>query len=135
MIPRKGFDILAEALARGRVCPHLSIAGDTTRDSATATALKNQINRLDLADRITMLGTLSPEALDRVYSESDAFVLASHYEGYGMAYVPKPWHTVCLSSARRAARSRILFHLRRGFPGRTRKSRGSGGRRAVRADR
>ena len=87
VIPRKGFDILAEALARVKGLPwHLSIAGDTTRDSATATALKNQINRLDLADRITMLGTLSPEALDRVYSESDAFVLASHYEGYGMAY-------------------------------------------------
>ncbi len=87
VIPRKGFDVLVDALARVKGLPwHLSIAGDTTRDSATATALKQQINRLELADRITMLGTLSAEALDRVYGESDAFVLASHYEGYGMAY-------------------------------------------------
>ena len=64
----------------------VTIAGDATRDAATATALREQIVRLGLADRITMLGTLSTEALDRVYGESDAFVLASHYEGYGMAY-------------------------------------------------
>ena len=87
VIPRKGFDVLADALARVKNLPwHLTIAGDATRDAATATALREQIVRLGLADRITMLGTLSTEALDRVYGESDAFVLASHYEGYGMAY-------------------------------------------------
>ena len=87
VIPRKGFDVLVDALARVKGRPwHLSIAGDTTRDTATANALQQQIDRLGLADRITMLGTLSSEALNRVYDESDAFVLASHYEGYGMAY-------------------------------------------------
>ena len=87
VIPRKGFDVLADALACVRNMPwHLSIAGDTTRDSATARALHEQIARLGLADRITMLGTLTSEALDRVYAASDVFVLASHYEGYGMAY-------------------------------------------------
>ena len=87
VIPRKGFDVLADALACVKDLPwHLSIAGDTTRDAATATALREQIVRLGLTDRITMLGTLSAEALDRVYGASDAFVLASHYEGYGMAY-------------------------------------------------
>jgi glycosyltransferase involved in cell wall biosynthesis len=87
VIPRKGFDVLANALAHVKDLPwHLSIAGDTTRDAATATALREQVVRLGLTDRITMLGTLSSEALDRVYGASDAFVLASHYEGYGMAY-------------------------------------------------
>ena len=60
--------------------------GPCVPQSRTATALREQIVRLGLADRITMLGTLTSEALDGVYGSSDAFVLASHYEGYGMAY-------------------------------------------------
>lgn len=87
VIPRKGFDVLVAALALVAHLPwHLVIAGDASRDGVTAAALRDQIARLGLESRITLLGTLTAAALDRVYSDSDAFVLASHYEGYGMAY-------------------------------------------------
>lgn len=70
-----------------------------------------------------MLGTLSPEALDRVYSESDAFVLASHYEGYGTAYAEalRDGLPVIGNDGRRDLDT---VPFRCGDSGRTRKSRG-----------
>ena len=41
---------------------------------------------MSLADRVEVLGAVSPERLSALYSGADLFVLASRYEGYGMAY-------------------------------------------------
>ena len=85
--PRKGFDVLIAALAALPDLPwRLIIAGDRTRDPTAVTQLDADIARYRLGDRVGVLGAVSPQRLEALYTESDAFVLASHFEGYGMAY-------------------------------------------------
>jgi glycosyltransferase involved in cell wall biosynthesis len=83
---RKGHAVLFEALSdlRDRRW-HLSCAGSLTRDPDTVAALQRQIDRLRLASRISLLGDLDEDALERYYERADLFVLASYLEGYGMA--------------------------------------------------
>ena len=87
IVPRKGFDVLVPALARiGDLPWRLTIAGDRTRDCDTAARLDADIARLALGERIEILGAVSPQRLATLYAEADMFVLASRFEGYGMAY-------------------------------------------------
>jgi glycosyltransferase involved in cell wall biosynthesis len=87
VIPRKGYDVLVTALAQLRDLPwRLVIVGDRGRSADTARQLDAEIARRDLADRIGFAGVVSPERLAALYAAADLFVLASHFEGYGMAY-------------------------------------------------
>ena len=87
IIPRKGYDVLINALADLiHLDWELRIVGDTERDAPTAQRLRQQIHALRLQDRVMLLGGVEPRALQTQYQQADIFVLASHYEGYGMAY-------------------------------------------------
>ena len=87
IVPRKGFDILIAALATLPELPwRLTIAGDRTRDRNAAAQLDADIARDGLENRVTVPGAVSPQRLATLYAEADAFVLASRFEGYGMAY-------------------------------------------------
>lgn len=85
--PRKGFDVLVAALGTLTSLKwHLTIAGDITRAPNTVATLVQQIHEAGLRDRITFLGSVSAQIVSQLYAKSDIFVLASRYEGYGMAY-------------------------------------------------
>jgi glycosyltransferase involved in cell wall biosynthesis len=87
IVPRKGYDVLVAALAGLKdLSWHLVIAGDRTRSPETVRRLEQDIARLDLDDRITLLGAVAPERLDALYASADLFVLPSRFEGYGMAF-------------------------------------------------
>jgi glycosyltransferase involved in cell wall biosynthesis len=87
IVPRKGFDILIAALAALNELPwHLTIAGDSTRDAACAARLDAEIAEYALADRVAVLGAVADERIAELYQTSDLFVLASRFEGYGMAF-------------------------------------------------
>jgi glycosyltransferase involved in cell wall biosynthesis len=87
LVPRKGFEILVAALAPlTDLNWQLTIAGDRTRDRDAAALLDAAIARHGLGDRISVLGAVSAERLAALYAKTDMFVLASHFEGYGMAY-------------------------------------------------
>jgi len=87
VVPRKGFDVLVEALARLTDRPwRCTIAGSIDRDPATAQSLRAQIAGAGLAERVTLTGALEASALDALYDGADIFVLPSRYEGYGMAF-------------------------------------------------
>ena len=87
VVPRKGFDVLLAALATLKDLPwSLTIAGDRTRDARASCALDQDIERFTLQDRVQLLGAVSPAVLESLYQNADVFVLASHYEGYGMAF-------------------------------------------------
>jgi glycosyltransferase involved in cell wall biosynthesis len=85
--PRKGHLLLVEALAA--LVQHrwqLDCIGSLTRDRETAARLGGRIAALGLDERIRLLGELPPAALAAAYARADVFVLASLFEGYGMAY-------------------------------------------------
>jgi glycosyltransferase involved in cell wall biosynthesis len=93
VVPRKGFDVLIAALATLTDLPwQLSIAGDRTRDRVAAARLEADIASHALQDRVAVLGAVSPLHLAKLYAEADVFVLASHFEGYGMAYAEAVAH-------------------------------------------
>ncbi len=87
LTPRKAHDVLIAALSWLDDLPwRLTCIGSVTRDTDTATALKTQIAMLDRGSRVALLGEKSGADLDAAYAGSDAFVLASRDEGYGMAF-------------------------------------------------
>ena len=93
IVPRKGFDVLIPALATlGDLPWKLTIAGDRTRDRDAAARLDADIAHLALAERIDVLGAVSPHRLAALYTDADIFVLASRFEGYGMAYAEAVAH-------------------------------------------
>jgi glycosyltransferase involved in cell wall biosynthesis len=93
VVPRKGFDVLIAALATlTDLSWRLTIAGDRTRDRNAAAQLDADIARHALGNRIAALGAISPHRLAVLYAEADVFVLASHFEGYGMAYAEAVAH-------------------------------------------
>jgi glycosyltransferase involved in cell wall biosynthesis len=87
VVRRKGFDVLVAALATLTDLPwRLTIAGDRGRDPKAAGQLDADIARFELGGRIDVLGAVPPERLAELYAGADLFVLASRFEGYGMAY-------------------------------------------------
>jgi glycosyltransferase involved in cell wall biosynthesis len=85
--PRKGYDVLLAACAlvldlRWR----LTIVGDLGRNSDAARRLEVDVARLNLCDRVFVTGTIGADRLASLYANADLFVLASHFEGYGMAF-------------------------------------------------
>lgn len=85
--PRKGHALLLDALASLRDRPwRLDCIGSTRRDQVTAHAVARQVESLGLSDRVRFHGEVDDAALERAYARADAFVLASYYEGYGMAF-------------------------------------------------
>ena len=83
--PRKGQELLVEALSDVPGRWELVIGGSLDRAPATAVRLRATIAAWGLADRVRMMGELSAEALADQYDACDLFVSASLYEGYGMA--------------------------------------------------
>src|SRR5262245_45209299 len=86
VVPVKGYDLLIAALATLAHMPwRLTIAGDRTRNPVVAAQLDADIATYGLDDRVAVLGAVPPEAIIELYLASDVFVLASRFEGYGMA--------------------------------------------------
>lgn len=86
LVPRKGYDVLLRAMEQVRDLDwRLVCAGDDRRDPATAAALREMVQALDLAGRVDLAGEVDDLTLDRLYRQADLFVLASRHEGFGMA--------------------------------------------------
>lgn len=93
VVPRKGYDLLVAALARLKdLSWRLTIAGDCERSPETARRLRADIAELALNDRIAFCGAVDQRELDQLYASADLFVLASRFEGYGMAYAEAMAH-------------------------------------------
>ena len=85
IVPRTGYDVLIEALAPLKALAwHLDIAGATDRSPDTVRTVQAMIAANGLGDRVTLLGPVGDAELAALYDRADLFVLASHYEGYGM---------------------------------------------------
>jgi glycosyltransferase involved in cell wall biosynthesis len=85
LTPRKDHETLFEALAtlvdrRWR----LRCAG-AERDAPTVRRLRAHLAESGLAHRVALLGDLNETEVAEEYDRADVFVLATRYEGYGMA--------------------------------------------------
>ena len=87
LVEGKGYDVLVAALAKLTQLPwQLTVAGDGGRDPHYASMIRAEIASQGLLDRIAILGAVAPERLHMLYRAADVFVLASHFESYGMAF-------------------------------------------------
>ena len=104
VVPVKGYDLLIAAVATLTDMPwRLTIAGDRTRDPVAAKQLDADIEACGLGDRVTVLGAVAPERVNELYLGSDVFVLASRFEGYGMALTEAIAHGLPVVSTRAGA--------------------------------
>ena len=93
MVPRKGQDLLVQALGR---LPDRAwecvLAGSIERDPAFVQAVRADARRLGIADRVRFAGESSTEELEALYRSASLFALPSWYEGYGMAFTEAMAH-------------------------------------------
>lgn len=84
--PRKGHDILIEALSRlGDLDWQAAIVGNPW-DRDHAAALHRQHEASPVADRITLAGRVTADALESLYARAWVFALATRYEGHGIVF-------------------------------------------------
>jgi glycosyltransferase involved in cell wall biosynthesis len=82
VIPRKGQDLLVEALARVAALPwNCECAGPEHRDPAYAERIRGLIERHGLDGRVRLTG---PRPREHVFAAADLVVLPSRAETYGM---------------------------------------------------
>ena len=87
VVPRKGYDVLLAAVAMLLDLQwRLTIVGELGRDADATVRLHADIARFNLADRVLLTGAIPADRLEALYASSDIFVLASRFEGYGMAF-------------------------------------------------
>jgi glycosyltransferase involved in cell wall biosynthesis len=95
IVPRKGYHVLLAALASLRARPwRLTIVGDRSRDAGTAARLDADLARFNLTERVRFAGAVSAQQMAALYASADLFVLASRFEGYGMAFAEAIAHGV-----------------------------------------
>ena len=84
--PRKGQDVLVRALARvSDLSWSCTCAGSLTHAPEFADSVLDLARTQGLEDRIDFPGELGAAELHALYHTASVFVLATHYEGYGMA--------------------------------------------------
>jgi glycosyltransferase involved in cell wall biosynthesis len=85
VIPRKGHDVLVEALVQIRDLPWSCVcAGSLGRAPSFVRAVRQRVEEEGLEGRIRFPGECEDGMLDHLYHGASLLVLASHYEGYGM---------------------------------------------------
>jgi len=83
--PRKGQDVLVRALARLVAVPwSCRCAGSLEHAPGFSDSVVKLVKTVGLEDRIDFPGELDGAQLDTLYHSASIFVLATHYEGYGM---------------------------------------------------
>lgn len=84
VIPRKGYDVLLDALAGlGDLAFRLTIIGSLTLDPKTAAAIAARAAAFP-EGRVRLLGACPEAAVEAAFAQADLFVHPALFEGYGM---------------------------------------------------
>jgi glycosyltransferase involved in cell wall biosynthesis len=88
LIRRKGLLALLEAMAElPPSLARLEVIGDATFEPGYASAVRRRIDRRGLADRVVLSGPLYDRRLAERMAVSQALVVPSEYEGFGIVYL------------------------------------------------
>jgi glycosyltransferase involved in cell wall biosynthesis len=104
IVPRKGHDLLIEALSALVDLPwRLTCVGNTQRSPETTAALHRRIGEAGLGARVRILGELTGLELEQCFLAADLFVLPTRHEGFGMAVAEALAHGLPVLSTRTGA--------------------------------
>lgn len=84
--PRKGHDVLIEALSGLSDLDWQAVIVGNPWDADHAAALTRQVGRSDVARRIELAGRVTQERLEQLYARASIFALATRYEGHGLVF-------------------------------------------------
>ena len=101
--PRKGHDILLNALARITDLDWTAVIVGKAHDAAHAAELSSLIARLGLGDRVRLTGFLPDDELAAFYRAASIFALATRFEGYGLVFDEALAHGLPIVSCRTGA--------------------------------
>jgi glycosyltransferase involved in cell wall biosynthesis len=100
----KGHHLLLSALGRLTHFPwHLKCVGSLSHSTSTVQSLRQQIDRLGLAERVTFVGSRPHTELSDFYRTVDLFVLPTLRETYCMAVAEALAHALPVISSRTGA--------------------------------
>ena len=86
LTPRKGVRTLVGGVARAETDAELTVVGRPI-DHDYLAAVRRDIRRYGLADRVRIAGELSDAALASVLESSHVLAMPSRYEGFGIVYL------------------------------------------------
>lgn len=84
LVPRKGHDVLIEALSMLTDLSWKSEIVGRRQDATYAASLEAQIDQAGLGARVRLTGEIQAAELNAAYLRASIFALATRYEGYGM---------------------------------------------------
>ena len=84
--PRKGHDVLIDALARITDLDWRAVIVGAPWEPGHQADLARRIERAGLGVRITLAGRVPRQELDRLYDGAHLFALATRFEGYGIVF-------------------------------------------------
>ena len=85
-VPRKGHDILLEALSLSADLSWQAVIVGAPQNARFAQRLETLARAPDLAGRVRLAGRVGDEELARLYGQARIFALATRYEGYGIGF-------------------------------------------------
>ncbi|WP_287886240.1 MULTISPECIES: glycosyltransferase family 4 protein [Paracoccus] len=84
--PRKGHDVLIDALAGLADLDWQAVIVGNPWDGAHAAALARQLAGNPVSARVTLAGRVDADRLERLYASASIFALATRYEGHGLVF-------------------------------------------------
>lgn len=105
LIQRKGLDLLLPALAQTSEDIRLVIVGEGQEKPL----LEQQIEKLNLTERVEFKGYVEGEALRRLYMESDAFILPTREDCFGLVLLEAMCASLPVISSKYADGARDLI--------------------------
>ncbi|NBE06626.1 glycosyltransferase family 4 protein [Paragemmobacter ruber] len=84
--PRKGHDVLIDALARLPDLNWQAVIAGTPWDAGYVAQLERQIAEWGLTERVRLAQGIGMAERDQLYARASVFALATRYEGYGIVF-------------------------------------------------
>lgn len=101
--PRKGHDVLIDALARIADLEWRAEIVGNPWEKGHSDALEDRIRQAGLSGRINLAGRVSDQVLETLYQRASIFALATRYEGYGIVFNEALVHGLPIVSCRTGA--------------------------------